>query len=493
MTYAYGTPPDWAICGPPTAETPDPKEDLICDSNIRGVMAEAGRPPRLFGTNGVRGVVNTPQMDCAFALGLGMAMGTFMKGKVMIATDARTSNEMLKSACSSGLMAVGCDVIDCGLVPTPTLQYAVKTGKAAGGVVITASHNPPEFNGIKAIDRDGTEMARENEERVERIFHEMTFERSDWRKVGQLTSNTAASDRYIDGIMSRIDVPAIRRAKLRIAVDCGNGASSLVTPKLLERLGTRYVTLNADPNGAFPGHNSEPVPENSRDLIEMVKAGGFDFGLIHDGDGDRTIFVDENGRYLHGDRSLAIVANYICAQKPDGLVVTNVASSMCIEDAVKMAGGRVLYTRVGSPTIARAMIEHNGIFGGEENGGLIFADFQYCRDGAMAAAKMLEIVAREGKLSALNDRIPSYCQCKKKTGCPDEKKERVMNGLAKQAEGNKVDTTDGVKIFFEDGWVIVRPSGTEPVFRIFSESKTTERAEELADEYRKKVERLVNG
>jgi phosphomannomutase/phosphoglucomutase len=456
-------------------------------------MAQVGRQPRLFGTNGVRGVVNSPQMDCTFALRLGMAMGTFMKGKVMIATDARTSNEMLKSACASGLMAVGCQVADCGVLPTPALQYAVKTGRTAGGVVITASHNPPEFNGIKAIDKDGTEMARENEERIERIFHESAFERSDWRMVGQIVANTTASDRYMGGIISKVDVPAIRRANLRIAVDCGNGASSLVTPKLLERLGVRYVTLNADLNGAFPGHDSEPVPENAKDLIELVKAGGFDFGLMHDGDGDRTIFVDENGRYLYGDRSLAIVANYICSQKRDRLVVTNVASSMCIEDAVRMAGGRVLYTKVGSPTIARAMMEHGGIFGGEENGGLIFADFQYCRDGAMAAAKMLEIVAKAGRLSALNDRIPAYCQCKKKTGCPDEKKERVMERLARGAEGKRVDTTDGIKILFDDGWVIVRASGTEQIFRIFSESKTAERAEELADEYRKKVEKLVKG
>ncbi len=454
-------------------------------------MADAGRAPRLFGTNGVRGIVNTPQMDCMFALRLGMAMGTFMRGRVMIAMDARTSGDMLKSACSSGLMAAGCDVVDCGMIPTPTLQYAVKTGKADGGVVVTASHNPPEFNGIKAIDRDGTEMSRENEEKIEKTYHEMSFERPDWRKIGQLTANSAATERYIGGIISKVDVPAIRKANLRIAVDCGNGASSFVTPKLLERLGVMYVTLNADPNGAFPGHNSEPVPENAKDLVQIMTAGGFDFGLMHDGDGDRTIFVDETGRYLYGDRSMAIIANYICSQRKDRLVVTNVASSMCIEDAVKMAGGRVMYTRVGSPTIARAMMEHGGIFGGEENGGLIFADFQYCRDGAMAAAKMLEVVAKEGKLSALDARIPAYCQCKKKTGCPEEKKGRVMERLAREAEGKMVDTTDGVKILFEDGWVIVRPSGTEPIFRVFSESKSADRAEELAEEFRKKVERLV--
>lgn len=456
-------------------------------------MAPVKKAPRLFGTNGVRGVVNTSQMDCQFAVRLGMAIGTFMKGQVLIGTDARTSNEMLKLACASGLMAVGCNVIDCGIVPTPTLQYAVKNGKAGGGVVITASHNPPEFNGIKAIDKDGTEMARENEEEIERIFHEGAFSPANWSRIGRLISNTTSVDRYIGGVISKIDVNSIRKANLRVAVDCGNGASSLVTPKLLERLGVRYVTLNADPNGAFPGHNSEPVPENTKDLVELVKAGGFDFGVVHDGDGDRTVFVDETGRYLYGDRSLAIVANYICSQKKDRLVVTNVASSSCIEDAVKMAGGRIMYTRVGSPTIARAMMQHGGIFGGEENGGLIFAEFQYCRDGAMAVAKMLEIVATKGKLSELNDRIPAYCQCKKKTACPEQRKEAVMEKLAKDAAGGRVDTTDGVKIYFEDGWVIVRPSGTEPIFRIFSESKSAERAEQMAEDYKKRVEKLVKG
>jgi phosphomannomutase/phosphoglucomutase len=430
-------------------------------------------------------------MDPLFAMRLGMAIGTFMKGKVMVGTDARTSNLMLKNACVSGLMAVGCFVGDCGIVPTPTLQYAVKTAKAAGGVVITASHNPPEFNGIKAIDSDGTEMARADEEKIEQIYYEESFARADWRKIGRTSEYSAAVDRYIGGIISKVDVPSIRKATLRIAVDCGNGASSLATPRLLERLGVRYVTLNADPNGAFPGHNSEPVPENAADLMELVRAGGFDFGIIHDGDGDRSIFVDETGKYLQGDRSLAIVAQYICSQKPGRLIVTNVASSQCIEDAVKAAQGRMLYTKVGSPTIARAMMSEGGIFGGEENGGLIFADFQYCRDGAMAVAKMLEIVAKSGKLSKLDRSIASYCQCKKKTECAEPKKQSVLKAIEGDAKGLKVDSTDGVKIWFDDGWVIIRPSGTEPIFRIFSESKSAARAEELAEKYKKKVERFA--
>lgn len=454
-------------------------------------MARAAGPQRLFGTNGVRGIVNSKEMDCQFAIRLGLAIGTFMKGTVMIGTDARTSNEMLKSACASGLMATGCTVLDCGIVPTPTLQYAVKTNKAAGGVMITASHNPPEFNGIKCIDPDGTEMGRENEEKIESIYHKQEFSRAEWTNIGRIVPHAASVERYLGGILLKVDALKIRRAGLRIAVDCGNGAASHVTPKLLARLGVKFVTLNADMNGAFPGHNSEPTPENTRDLIELVKTGGFDFGVIHDGDADRTVFVDEKGRYLYGDRSLAIVAHNICKQRPGRLVVTNVASSKCVEDAVKSAGGSIMFTRVGSPIIARAMMEHGGVFGGEENGGLIFAEFQYCRDGAMAVAKMLEIVASEGKLSKLNDEIPQYSQYKTKTACPDSKKQKVLDELAKSAKGDRVDTTDGVKIYEQDGWVLVRPSGTEQIFRIFSESKTPERAEELAESYKKLVEKLV--
>lgn len=447
--------------------------------------------PRLFGTNGVRGVVNEQGMDCEFAIRLGLAIGSFMKGPIMIGTDARTSNDMLKSACSAGLMAAGCDVLDCGIVPTPTLQYAVKSNMMAGGVMITASHNPPEFNGIKCIDPDGTEMARSNEERIEALFHSGSFRRAGWSEVGRTRPHNTAVDEYVNAILSLIDTEAIRKAGLRVAVDCSNGAASAVTPKLLEKLGVRYVTLNADPNGAFPGHNSEPTPENTKDIVELVKAGGFDLGFVHDGDADRTIFVDDRGRYMYGDRSLALVAHHACLDGKGGLVVTSVGSSMCVEDAVRLAGGKVEYTMVGSPIVARAMIERRAVFGGEENGGLIFPELQYCRDGAMSAAKVLEIVAKHGKLSDLLDRIPSYSQYKTKTGCPEHKKQDVMSRLAATAKGDRVDTTDGVKVFSGKSWVLVRPSGTESIFRVFSEAQTPEQARDIAESYKKRVEELV--
>jgi phosphomannomutase/phosphoglucomutase len=454
-------------------------------------MTQQNVVPRLFGTNGVRGVVNTEEMDCEFAMRLGMAIGTFMKGAVFVGTDARTSNEMLKSACMAGIMATGCDVLDCGVVPTPTLQFAVKSNDMAGGVMVTASHNPPEFNGVKCVDPDGTEMARENEERIEGIFHSEGFSRADWRGIGKRGDFDRAVPDYIDGIVARTDVEGIRKANLRVALDCGNGAGGNVSPRLLERLGVRYVTLNADPNGAFPGHNSEPTPENAKDLVEFVRAGDFDLGILHDGDADRTIFVDENGSYMYGDRSLAIAAQYACTSRNGGLVVTTVGSSKCVEDAVKMSGGEIMYTKVGSPIVARAMMAHSAIFGGEENGGLIFPEFQYCRDGAMAAAKMIEIIAMTGALSEINAVIPAYSQYKTKTPCPDKVKDSVLAKLLEDAGSDNVDTTDGLKIFHDDGWVLVRPSGTEPIFRIFSEAKTPDRARDIAESYKKRVAEAI--
>lgn len=432
-------------------------------------------------------------MDCRFATRLGMAIGTFMGGTVLIGSDTRTSSEMLKGACAAGVMATGCDVLDCGVLPTPALQYSVKIDDGiVGGVVITASHNPPEFNGIKCVDRDGTEMARSNEEKVERLFHNEAFNVATWDRIGQSAPHDRAIADYEKAIISLIDEDTIRAAGLRVALDCSNGAGANVTPHLLERLGVEYVTLNADLNGAFPGHNSEPTPENSRDLVELVKQGHFDLGIIHDGDADRTIFVDDGGSYMYGDRSLAVAAHHACLKNSGGLVVTTVGSSRCVEDAVKMAGGRIMFTRVGSPVVARAMIEHDAIFGGEENGGLIFPELQYCRDGAMAAARLIEIVASHGKMSEIQTKIPAYSQYKTKTACPDEKKEAVMKELAASVQGERVDTTDGVKILFEDGWVLVRPSGTEPIVRIFSEANSPDKAKDIAERFRKQVAQTVD-
>ncbi|MBI0582845.1 MAG: phosphoglucosamine mutase [Methanomassiliicoccus sp.] len=445
---------------------------------------------RLFGTNGVRGIINK-DMNVQLALDLGKAIGTFMGGRVAIGNDSRTSATMIKSAVSSGLMCAGAEVLDLGLVPTPVVQHYVKSNGLAGGIMITASHNPPEFNGIKCVDSDGTEMPRSKEEEIERLYFTRSFLNKEWRDVGDLRQVSGAVPSYLASIKRLVDADAIRGAGLTVVLDCANGAGAVATPQLLEDLNVRAVTLNCNPQGSFPGHPSEPVESHLKDLIALVKDTGADMGIAHDGDADRTIFIDDRGRYMYGDKSLAIVAEAMVRENGGGTVVTPVSSSMAVEDVVRRAGGEVIYTRVGAPVVSRRMMEVDALFGGEENGGLIFPLHQYCRDAAMTVAKMLEIVARDGPLSMLVDAIPSYCQDKRKLVCPDERKERVLAALVRYYASQRVDTTDGVKICYDDGWTLVRPSGTEPLFRVYSEARTVEDARKRSEECEKVLDDLI--
>jgi phosphomannomutase/phosphoglucomutase len=254
----------------------------------------------------------------------------------------------------------------------------------------------------------------------------------------------------------------------------------------------RVISLNSNPQGTFPGHPSEPTADNLKDLMATVKATGADLGIAHDGDADRTIFVDDKGNFVFGDRSLAIVARNIVRQKGGGTVVTPVSTSSCVEDVVRAEGGEIVYTRVGSPVVARKMIEIGAVFGGEENGGLIFPEHQYCRDAGMTAAKMLEIVATEGSMSRLSTKIPDYCLDKRKMECPEDRKEEVLALVVEAFAQERVDTTDGVKVFFGEGWTLIRPSGTEPIFRMFSEAKSVEAARKCGDRCEKALREILN-
>ena len=456
---------------------------------------------KLFGTNGIRGIVNE-NMNCELALGIGKAWGTYLittilRPKVAIGTDARLSNHMLKNAISAGFLSAGCDVIDVGLVPTPALQYAVKEKDFDSGVVITASHNPPQFNGIKGVASDGTEFSKDVEEEIEKIYFEKNYSLAEWKGVGQLSMWYDAVDFYIDGILSNVDVDLIKEKHFHIVLDCGNGAGCVATPLILEKLGCKITELYCELDGTFPGHNSEPVPENLGDLVQKVTEVGADLGAAQDGDADRAIFIDENGIYIWGDKTLALAAKYITKDNKGGTVVTPVTTSSCFDDVVKDNDAKVIHTMVGSPVVARTMIEKNAVFGGEENGGLIFPEMQYCRDSAMTIAKIMEIMARENKtLSDLIKEVPIYEVYKTKLPCPNDKKEMVMKELAEQTKDDidviKVDETDGVKLYVEDGWVLMRPSGTEPIFRVYSESKSKGLSEELVLKYKKLAEEIIN-
>ena len=455
---------------------------------------------KLFGTNGIRGVVND-DMNTELALGIGTAWGTYLKKnirrpKVAIGTDARLSNHMLKNAVTAGLLSTGCDVVDIGLVPTPTLQYTVKEKDFDSGVIITASHNPPQFNGIKGVANDGIEFSKEQEEAIEEIYFKKNYSLSNWENVGRFSTWNNAIDLYLKGILSNVDVDLIRKQKFHVVLDCGNGAGSLVTPTLLKKLGCRITSLYCEPDGRFPGRNSEPLPENLRDIMKTVVETNADLGAAQDGDADRAIFIDENGTYLYGDKTLSLVGKHITEEKKGGVTVTPVTTSSSFEEVVKENGGEVVYTQVGSPIVARVMIEKKAVFGGEENGGLIFPEMQYCRDSAMSIAKILEILAKEKTtLSQLIAEIPHYELHKTKISCPNNKKETAMKKLVEQVRDNKditkIDKTDGVKLYLENGWVLMRPSGTEPIFRIYSESKDKKQAETLASTYKKIVEEII--
>lgn len=443
---------------------------------------------RLFGTNGVRGVVGkelTPEL----AHSLGRAIGTHVGSPVAVGRDTRTSGPMVQAALVSGLAAVGSSVVDLGTAPSPAVQYYVHTHELAGGAIVTASHNPAEYNGVKALDGEGMEAPRAWEEAIEAIHFEGTARPVSWDRVGSVTPTAGANGSYLDAVLAGVDADAIRRAKMRVVLDCANGAGCLTSPYLLERLGCEVITLNAQPDGTFPGHPPEPRPEHLEDLQALAAELGADLGAAHDGDADRVVFVDERGRFVPGDRSLALVARHEVARADGGTVVTPVSSSSCVEDVVTAAGGDVHYTRVGAPLVARRMYEEDAVFGGEENGGLIFPGHQYCRDGAMGLASMLEILAAaEAPLSALLDGIPDYHLVKRNVPCPREVRADLTTALLERFGDRQVDTTDGLKVFAEEGWFLIRPSGTESVFRIFAEGRTEGAAEGLAEEARRALE-----
>jgi phosphomannomutase/phosphoglucomutase len=436
---------------------------------------------KLFGTNGVRGIINE-DMTSGLALQMGKAIGTVFKGTVALATDTRGSADMIRTAVSAGIMSVGTNVLDLGMVPTPAIQYYVKThAHVTGGVMITASHNPPEFNGIKCISPDGTEASRAEEEEVEELYAG-NIPGAAWDKVGNTEKVRGAGEEYVDAVIARVDADKIRNAGLTVCLDCANGASCETAPLLLKKLNVRAITINGNPQGEFPGHPSEPTEANLKDVMSLTRSTHSDLGIAHDGDADRCVFITNKGSFVSGDKSLALIAKYVLLEKK-GMITTPVSSSSLVEETVLGSGGTLEYTAVGSPIVARKMIENGSVFGGEENGGLIFPEMQYCRDGAMTVAKMLECVVSAGPLEKQIASLPVYHTEKAKVECPNNMKKGTIDHLINLSKDAKIDLTDGLKLIFEDGWVLARPSGTEPVFRIYSESKDADVAKARADEY----------
>jgi phosphomannomutase/phosphoglucomutase len=448
---------------------------------------------KLFGTNGIRGVVNkelTPEM----AIKVGSAIGTFFGRKnLLVGHDARTSGPMFAKAVIAGLTATGCNVFFVGMAPTPALQYAVKNHCMDGGVIITASHNPPEYNGIKVIWNDGIEISHEQETEIENIYFENKQVLAEWNELGAKHELSGVNDEYIEAIKKHVDTTKIAKNHYHVVVDAANSVGALAAPQLLRELGCKVTSVNANIDGTFPGRPPEPRPENLKEIAVTVKAVGADLGVAFDGDADRSIFIDENGEVYWGDKTFALIAKYFWRENPHAKIVTPVSSSTLIKDVADANKGEIVWTKVGSVTVSQTMKELKAKLGGEENGGVFYGPHQAVRDGAMTTALILEIMAKTGeKLSTLISEQPQYFLEKGKVECPEDKKEKVLKKLLEQVKGLNISTIDGVKIWFEDkSAILVRPSGTEPIYRLYAEAKNQEKALKLVEDYSSKLKKIL--
>jgi len=448
---------------------------------------------RLFGSNGVRGVVNQ-EMTIELASGIAAAAGHILGREMAVGMDGRTSSPMFRDAVVAALLSVGCNVHDMGTMPTPVLQYLIMHLGLDGGIMVTASHNPPEFNGVKVQAGDGAEVSKEIEERIEGLYRRGEPEPVPWDQVGVKTDYDGM-ETYMDAVLGHVDADAIREKGYRVALDTGNGVAALTAPQVASRLGCGVYTVNTEIDGSFPGRGSEPTPENLGALKEIMKATGAHMGVGFDGDGDRSIVIDEKGVAVWGDKTLSLVADWYMETHPGATVVTSVSTSDGLEKAVEAHGGRVHWVKVGSVLISRAMVELGAPIGGEENGGIMYGPHLPARDGTMAMALLLHIMAERGKsLSELIAEQPIGAKGKDGIPCPNELKEGLLESLPHVADAPEVNTMDGVKLSWSDGsWVMVRPSGTEPLARIYAEAENEEKLTALIEEYKEKAVALIEG
>ncbi len=442
---------------------------------------------KLFGTSGIRGKVNT-EINADLALHVGKSLATYLnnKGTVVVGYDTRTTNKMLECAIISGLMESGVNVIRIGMVPTPLVGYATIKLKADAGVMLTASHNPSPYNGIKLWNPDGMAYTPSQENKIEEIYYNKTYVNVEWDSIGKLDYNDEIKKAYIDDLISRTNLDK----KLKVVIDTASGAGSELSPLVFRKLGCEVITLNSQADGFFPGRNPEPNADNLKDLMKMVVSTGADLGIAHDGDADRMMAIDDKGRISDFDKLLSIISKYF-----GGTVITTVDSGLCMDEEMSKVNGKVIRTKVGDVAVAEAINEHNASFGGEPSGTWIHPDFCMCPDGLLSGLRIAEIVSKKGSLSKLLDEIPTYCTIRDKITCSSQDKTRIMDGiedlLIESFDDIKdVNNIDGVRLTFNDGsWVLIRPSGTEDYVRITLEGKNTETAELI---HNKSVELINN-
>jgi phosphomannomutase len=444
--------------------------------------------PLKIGITGVRGIVGetfTPELAIEFA----ESFGTYLdRGRILVCRDTRPSGAMIRSAVLAGLLAAGCEVVDLGICPTPSMQLAVKWLKADGGIAITAGHNPWQWNALKFVRADGLYLNSTQGEELLDIFHQGEFAKANWDTIRQVVQTTDPIAEHINLLHENFAAEAIKDKQLTVAVDCCNGACSFLSPRWLAKLGCEVLAVNDNPNAPFP-HAPEPKPETMAQLCAVVKAGRAAIGFAHDADGERLGIVTDLGEPLSEEMTLAIAAE-IRLRRKSGAIVTNVSTSGAIDMIAARHGGSVVRTPVGQAYISEGLIEHNGVLGGEGSGGITVPEVHLTHDSAAAIGLILEHLAQTGeRISELVGGLPQLTTLKHNIVVEPHRLYSVLQEFRAviEQEGLEVDSTDGIKVGLSAGWVHVRASNTESVIRIIVEAAEKSAAQELLDWTRDRI------
>ncbi|MGC8892604.1 MAG: phosphoglucosamine mutase [Candidatus Saccharicenans sp.] len=446
--------------------------------------------PLKISISGVRGIIGeslTPQIAARFAAAFGTYLGP---GQILVGQDSRPSGVMLKKAVISSLLATGCQPVEVGILPIPTILFLTKEKQAAGAVVITASHNPLEWNGLKFVGPEGLYLRASQVEEFLDIFHQGEFTFVPAERIKPIIQEEKAGYLHLHKILSRINVKAIRKRNFRIVADCANGAGATLMPEFLKELGGEVLFLNTEITGSF-AHQSEPVAENLRVLCQKVKEFRADLGLAQDADADRLALVDETGQAPGEDFTLTLAVEQVLRKKR-GPVAVNLSASMVIEDIAKKYHQPVYRTKIGESNVVEKMLEVGAVIGGEGNGGVIWPEVHPCRDSFTATGLILEYLAESGKsLSQLTKNFPRYYLIKDRLPCPTELAFRAVLELRRKYERENISVLDGLKIIWKDSWVHLRPSNTEPIIRLIAESPSARQAKKIVDSFKKELEEII--
>jgi phosphomannomutase len=435
-----------------------------------------------IGITGVRGIVGetfTPELVVGFA----QAFGTYLdSGRILIGSDTRSSRPMVRSSVLAGLLATGCEVIDLGICPTPSLQLAIKWLEADGGISITAGHNPEPWNALKFVRGDGLYLNTTQADELLDIFHQAEFAKAGWEQIQSKFEQRDAITHHLETLMRAFNIESIKARRMTVAVDCCNSSCSLLSPRWLEALGCDVLAVNDDPTAAFP-HIPEPKPQTMAQLRAVVLAGHASIGFAHDADGERLGIVTEAGEILSEEATLA-VASEIQLRRESGTVITNVSTSSSIDAIAARYGANVIRTPVGQAFISEAMIENHAVIGGEGSGGVIVPRVQLTHDSAAAVGLILEHMAESGQpISELYAELPRFTMIKHNVSVEPNRIHSLVQRVYDELERESIDydQTDGIKISWPDGWVHIRVSNTESLIRLIAEAETVPRAHELLD------------